>query len=234
MTDARREADSPCPDRDVHFVMEIDLETRRALVRRGLWLNYLTLFYNTLEAAVTLTAGVIAGSVALVGFGVDSWIEVAASVAAQWRLRADKSPTERERIERLVHRLVGATFLALAFYVLIDATTTRWAGSEPRPSRIGVAMLLASVVVMPILARAKRNVAARLESRALRAEATQTSLCAYLSLIGLVGVGLNALLNWWWADPVCALVMVPIIAREGVDSVRGTPESGRITDPSRI
>jgi divalent metal cation (Fe/Co/Zn/Cd) transporter len=194
--------------------------TRPALVRRGLWLNWLTLGYNTVEAVVSISAGLVAGSVALVGFGVDSGIEVTASVAAQWRLRSDVDPERRERVERVTHRIIGMSFLVLAAYVAVDGGTTLWKREAPEASRVGLAILVLSVFVMPVLARAKRRVALALQSRALEADAAQTSLCAYLSVIALTGVGLNTALGWWWADPVAALLMVPIIAKEGLEGVR--------------
>jgi divalent metal cation (Fe/Co/Zn/Cd) transporter len=197
---------------------------RPLLVRRGLWLNYLTLAYNTVEAIVANAAGLVAGSVALLGFGVDSGIEVTASVAAQWRLRADVDPVRRERVERVTHRIIGVSFLLLAAYVAVDSVTTLWGREAPEPSTVGLAVLALSVVVMPILARAKRRVARALQSRALEADAAQTSLCAYLSVIALAGVGLNAAFGWWWADPAAALAMVPIIGKEGIEGLRGDAE----------
>jgi divalent metal cation (Fe/Co/Zn/Cd) transporter len=193
---------------------------RVALVRRGLWLNYATLAYNTLEAVVAIVAGLLAGSVALLGFGFDSVIEVTASGAAQWRLRADWNHEQRERVERITRRMIGATFLALAAYVASDSARALWMREEPDRTLLGVGVLVLSAIVMPLLARAKRRVAIAMRSRALEADAKQTSLCAYLSVIALGGVALNAALGWWWADPVSALVMVPIIAREGVEGLR--------------
>jgi divalent metal cation (Fe/Co/Zn/Cd) transporter len=157
------------------------LPSRSALVRRGLWLNYVTIGYNTVEAIVALAAGVVAGSVALVGFGVDSGIEVTASVAAQWRLRADLDPDRRKRVERVTHRIIGASFLALAAYVAVESVATLWEREAPDASTVGLVILILSVLVMPVLARAKRHVARALQSRALEADAAQTSLCAYSS-----------------------------------------------------
>lgn len=195
--------------------------TRPALVRRGLQLNYLTIGYNAFEAVVAIAAGVMAGSVALVGFGVDSVIEVTASLAAQWRLRADLDPERRERVEQLTVRIIGGTFLALAVYVGYESVQTLVRREEPDGSVVGVVLLAMSIIVMPILARAKRRVAGALGSSALTADARQTSLCAYLSVIALAGVALNTVLGWWWADPVAALGMVPIILKEGVEGLRG-------------
>jgi divalent metal cation (Fe/Co/Zn/Cd) transporter len=196
---------------------------RAALVRVGLRLNYATIAYNVVEAVVSLTAGVIAGSVALIGFGIDSVIEVTASGAAQWRLRADVDHARRERVERLTLRVIGWSFLALAAYVAVDSVTSLWYRERPDRSTVGTVILALSVIVMPVLARAKRRVARELGSAALEADATQTSLCAYLSVIALAGVALNALVGWWWCDPAAALAMVPIIAKEGVEGVRAKP-----------
>lgn len=199
------------------------VSAREALVRRGLGLNYATIAYNSFEAVVSLFAGVMAGSVALVGFGIDSVIEVTASGAAQWRLRADVDHVRRERVERITLRVIGWSFLALAAYVGADSVMSLWFRERPERSVIGMVILALSVVVMPVLARAKRRVARELGSAALEADATQTSLCAYLSVIALVGVALNAFLGWWWADPAAALAMVPIIVKEGVEGIRGEP-----------
>ena len=192
---------------------------RLALVRRGLWLNYLTIGYNTIEAVVSLGAGLIAGSVALIGFGVDSAIEVTASVAAQWRLRSDRDSIRRERVERLSRQVIGGSFLALSAYVTVDSVLTLWQREAPDPSVVGLGILVLSAFVMPVLARAKRRVALALGSRALEADAMQTSICAYLSVIALAGVALNTFVGLWWADPVAALVMVPIIAKEGLEGL---------------
>ena len=194
---------------------------RTALVQRGLALNYLTIGYNVLEAVVALGAGIVAGSVALVGFGLDSVIEVTASGAAQWRLRADLDALRRERVERATLRIIGWSFLALAAYVTLDSANALLRREPPERSVVGLVLLALSAIVMPVLARAKRRVARAMTSRALEADAMQTSLCAYLSVIALAGVALNTVLGWWWADPVAALAMVPIIAREGVEGVRG-------------
>ena len=194
--------------------------TRQELVRRGIRLSYATIGYNTLEAIASLIAGLLAGSVALVGFGIDSVIEVTASGAAQWRLRSDLHEARRSRSEYATHRLVGVCFLALAAYIAVDSGKTLWLRERPDKTLAGIVILSMSVVVMPLLARAKLQVAAAMESGALRAEARQTSLCAYLSIIALAGVLLNAAFGWWWADPVAALCMVPIIVSEGVSGLR--------------
>ncbi len=193
---------------------------RPRLVRRGLVLNWLTIGYNVVEAAASIVLGWLAGSVALLSFGLDSVIEVTASGAAQWRLRADLDPERRERVERIAHRITGVSFLALAGWILWESGGTLLRHERPERSPLGILVLVLSVIVMPVLARAKRRVAQALASGALRQEARQTSICAYLSAIALAGVALNGLLGWWWADPVAALVMVPIIAIEGMEGVR--------------
>lgn len=194
---------------------------RPALVRRSRLLNLATLGYNSLEGIIALVAGLLAGSVALVGFGADSLIELAASGTALWRLRADADPQHRERAERTGLLVIGALFVALALYVTWDAGAAIVRREAPHQSIPGIVLAAASVVVMPLLARAKRRVALDLGSGTLAAEAQQTSLCAWLSAILLVGLVLNAALGWWWADPVAALLMVPIIAREGIEGLRG-------------
>lgn len=194
---------------------------RPALVSRSRRLNLLTLAYNALEGVIAITAGSVAGSIALIGFGIDSGIELAASGVALWRLNADADHARREHAERVSHRIIGVLFLALALYVAVESVLALWNREAPHESPVGIALAAASVLVMPLLARAKRRVGIALGSRALTAEATQTSLCMWLSAILLVGLGANAVLGWWWADPLAALVMVPIIAREGLDGLRG-------------
>jgi divalent metal cation (Fe/Co/Zn/Cd) transporter len=194
--------------------------TREELVRRGIRLSYATIGYNSLEAIVSLIAGLFAGSVALIGFGIDSLVEVSASGVAQWRLRSDLHQARRAQVEAITHRIVGFCFLALAAYVVVDSGKTLWYRERPDRTIAGIVILSMSVVVMPLLARAKLKVASAMQSGALRAEARQTSLCAYLSIIALAGVVLNATLGWWWADPTAALCMVPIIVSEGIDGVR--------------
>jgi divalent metal cation (Fe/Co/Zn/Cd) transporter len=194
--------------------------TRDGLLRRGRSLEYLSLGWNALEAAVALASGVLAGSTALIGFGVDSIIESSSGAVLLWRLRESSSGPARE--ERAL-RLVGASFLALAAWVGWEATRSLLERDVPQESWVGIGLAALSLLVMPLLARSKRRVARGLGSRALEADSRQTDLCAYLSAILLGGLGLNAFLGWWWADPVAGLAMVPIIAREGVVALRGEP-----------
>ncbi len=194
---------------------------RTELVRRGQGLTYTGLAFNSLEAIVALVAGLAVGSVALLGFGVDSLIELTAGVAALWRLAADFDPARRARVERTSLRIIGACFLALAVYVAYEAGRSLVLRERPAQSLPGIALALLSLVSMPLLARAKRRVALGMSSGALAADARQTALCAYLSAILLGGLVLNAALGWWWADPLAALCMVPIITREGLEGVQG-------------
>lgn len=188
---------------------------RLTSARRGKLLAYLTIIWNSLEGIIAIGAGVVAGSVALVGFGVDSVIEVSSGAIILWRLAAG------EHRERLALRLVGISFIALAAYVTFDAVKSLINREPPEASYVGIAVAALSLAVMPWLAREKRKVASRLNSNAMLADSRQTDICAYLSAIVLGGLGLNALFGWWWADPVAALIMVPIIAKEGIDGLRG-------------
>lgn len=194
---------------------------RQNLVQRGRSLEYFTIGYNSAEGMISLLAGLTAGSVSLVGFGLDSLIEVTSGIALLWRLDRDANESQREAVERTASRIVGWCFVALAVYVATDSLLALLRHDMPGPSRLGVLVAGVSVVVMPLLARAKRNVARRLGSAALESDSKQADFCAYLSAILLVGLLLNAVLGWWWADPLAALVMVPIIANEGVESIKG-------------
>ena len=199
----------------------IDGSTREALALRARRLEYFTIIWNSLEGLVGVTTGALAGSVSLVGFGVDSFIEVTSGAALLWRMSADTDHCQRERREARTLKIVGACFLALATYVAADAVWNLWSRSPASPSTPGIVLAAASLVAMPVLSRAKRRVARGLSSGAMHADARQTEFCTYLSAILLGGLLLNALLGWWWADSIAALVMTPVIAKEGVDGLRG-------------
>jgi divalent metal cation (Fe/Co/Zn/Cd) transporter len=188
---------------------------RAADVQRGRKLEYFTIGWNSLEAVVAISFGIIAGSVALFGFGVDSVIESSSGAVVLWRLFAG------EERERLALRLVGFSLLLLAAYVAFDAVKSLIFQERPDESYVGIGLAFVSLIVMPILAREKRRVATRLNSRAMQADSKQTDICAYLSAILLGGLALNALAGWWWADPLAALVMIPIIAKEGIEALQG-------------
>ena len=194
------------------------VDLRASDTREGRRLEYFTLGWNLTEAVVGIGAGVIAGSIALIGFGVDSIIESFSGAILLWRLQRHKADEKREQ---LALKLVAISFLVLAAYVTIDATKTLIQREPPHASIVGVCLAAISIVVMPLLACAKRRVAARLNSRALVADSRQTDLCAYLSGILFIGLILNALFGWWWADSIAAILMVPIITREGIEALKG-------------
>lgn len=185
------------------------------LLRRGRHLEYFTIAYNSVEALVALISGFLAGSIALVGFGFDSLIEVTSGGALLWRLHRG------EQAERGALRLVGVCFVVLAGYVAYESAESLLGRHAPERSLPGILLAVASLLVMPLLARAKRRVGASLNSAAMHADARQTEFCTYLSAILLGGLLLNALLGWWWADPAAGLVMTPILFKEGVENLRG-------------
>ena len=193
------------------------------LIRRAFWLVGATLAYNVVEAAIAVWAGREAGSIALLGFGLDSVLETAAAAVLLWRLwigiRGDNGK-RAARAERRAHWFIGLTFLVLATYVVAQAALDLVSGHHPDSSLVGIVLAVASLVVMPLLAAAKLRTAADLGSGALRAEARETLACAYLSFTLLLGLSLNAGAGWWWADAVAALLMVPWLVREGLEGVR--------------
>ena len=204
------------------FLVRTPVPTDRAnIVQRGRKLQYLTIAWNSLECVIALVAGFLAGSIALIGFGFDSAIEVTSSLAALWRLRQDRDEDTRVAAERRASQVIGACFLLLAMYVLYAALDSLIEQLPPDHSLIGIALAALSLIVMPWLAHLKRKVATSLNSGALEAETRQTEICAYLSAILLLGLGLNAWLEWWWADPVAGIAMVPFIAREGWEAIQG-------------
>lgn len=193
---------------------------REVYVRRGERLEYFTIGYNTLEGVTSIVAGLIARSVSLVGFGLDSLIEVTSGAALLWRLHHDLDLSRREQVERAALRTVGACFIALALYILYESGSMLIRHVPPKRSIFGIVIAAISVIVMPLLARAKRRVARQLGSEAMHADSKQADFCSYLSAILLGGLLLNALFGWWWMDPAAGLLMVPIIVKEGVDGLR--------------
>jgi divalent metal cation (Fe/Co/Zn/Cd) transporter len=194
---------------------------RASIARRGLSLEYFSIGWNVLEGLVAMVAGFIAGSISLVGFGMDSFIEVTSASVMLWRMSVDADIARRDRNERLSSKIVGSCFLALSVYIAYESVADLLRRQAPEQSLPGIVLACASLLVMPLLSRAKRKVGTALGSAAMRADATQTDFCVYLSAILLVGLLLNALFGLWWADPVAALVMAPIIAKEGLEGLRG-------------
>jgi len=194
---------------------------RPAAVRRGRRLEYFTIGWNALEGLVAVVAGAIAGSISLVGFGIDSFIEVTSGSVLLWRMSVDAEVHRREVNERRALRIVGACFLLLAAYIAYESALDLWSRRAPEHSIPGIVLACVSLVVMPLLSRAKRKVGRALGSAAMHADAKQAEFCTYLSAILLAGLLLNTLFGLWWADPVAAFIMVPIIAKEGIEGLRG-------------
>ena len=197
---------------------------RRRDVHAGLLVEWITIGWMLIEASVSLTAGVLAGSIALVAFGIDSVIELVSGGVLLWRLRIEGGhaaidANRVERAERRASRVVGWGLVALAVYVTIHAGYDLWTRDVSEASPVGVALAACALVVMPVLVRAKLRIAASIDSRALRADAMCGIVCAYMAGTLLVGLGLRAAFGWWWADPVAALGLVYFIAREGREAL---------------
>ena len=188
-----------------------------AAINAGRRIEYVSLAWTTLEALAGIAAGLMAGSIALIGFGADSVIEVASSGILLWRLNHELG----EERERTALRLVGVSFLLLAVYVGWEAAESLIKHQPPKVSYFGIIFSVLCLIVMPLLARAKRRIAVRIDSGAMEADARQSAICGYLAAILLCGLALNALFGWWWADPVAALAMLPIIIKEGLDALSG-------------
>src|SRR6266566_6105100 len=193
---------------------------RAAVVRYGRRLEYFTIAWNAIEGLVAVVAGAIAGSISLVGFGMDSFIEVTSGSVLLWRMSVDANVRERERNEKRALKVDGICFLGLAAYIAYESATDLWSKRPSEHSIPGIILACVSLVVMPLLSRAKRRVGHALGSAAMNADARQTEFCTYLSAILLAGLLLNAVFGLWWADPMAGLIMVPIIAKEGVDGLQ--------------
>ena len=199
----------------------IEAADRGTLAERGRRLEYFTIIWNSVEGMIAVTAGAMAGSISLVGFGLDSFIEVISGATLLWRMSVDADLSRRERNEKLSLRIVGISFLALAAYIAFESVTDLLEKKAPEHSLAGIILAIVSLILMPLLSRAKGRVGHGLGSAAMNADAKQSQFCSYLSAILLAGLLLNAALGWWWADPSAALAMTPIIAREGFQGIRG-------------
>jgi divalent metal cation (Fe/Co/Zn/Cd) transporter len=193
-------------------------EDRRAVLgRRIRWLVAVTITYNVIEAIIAITAGTIADSVALIGFGLDSVIEVSSAAAVAWQFAGP----DHERREKVALRVIAGSFFALAAYVTVEALRTLIGGHRAEESTVGIVLVATSVVIMPFLSWAQRRAGRELGSASAVADSKQTLLCTYLSAAVLVGLVLNAALGWWWADPVVALGLAVVAVREGREALRG-------------
>jgi divalent metal cation (Fe/Co/Zn/Cd) transporter len=198
-----------------------------AAIRTGIRVEWLTVAWMILEAAVSLGAGIAVGSIALVAFGADSVVELISGATLLWRLRvqstgshdAGETAERVERAERLAGRVVGVCLFALAAYVVVQSAYNLWARAASRPSPVGIAVAAAAVIVMPVLAATKRRIAALIDSPALRGDAACGTVCAYMAATLLAGLLLRAAFGWWWADPVAALGIVYFIVREGRETL---------------
>ena len=195
--------------------------SRESLLRRALRLDVFLIIYNLLEAGASVAFGILAGSIALLGFGLDSVIEVVAASIMIWRLRLERRGLPFEKAEHRAHFLIGLTFFALAAYIAYETVERLIAGESPDVSIPGIVIASLSLLIMPGLGLAKLRISRKLESRALRADAMETLVCSDLSLALLLGLTLNALAGWWWAVPVAALAMIPLMLKEGWEGVRG-------------
>jgi divalent metal cation (Fe/Co/Zn/Cd) transporter len=193
---------------------------RQIMSQRGKRLEYFTIAWNGLEGLIAVVAGVVAGSISLVGFGMDSFIEVISGATLLWRMSVDADVEWRERNEKLSLRIVGICFVALALYITYNAVSGLIRQATPERSILGIVLACVSLIAMPILSRAKKRVGTALNSAAMSADARQTDFCAYLSAILLAGL-LNAVLGWWWADQLAALIMAPMVANEGRKGIKG-------------
>lgn len=202
------------------------MNDRTALLKEASRLEYFTIGWNVVEGVIAVAAALAAGSVALLGFGLDSFVESTSGLILLWRLSKERRSTDAsaEGIERLDHRaqrLVGATLFLLAGYIAVDSAMVLWNGERPEVSFVGLGLVSLSIAVMWWLAQAKAQAARELESRALQADSFQTLACWWLSIVTLVGLGLNAAFGWWWADPVAALGVAAFVVHEGRDAWRG-------------
>jgi len=203
------------------------LADRPRLLRRALMLAYLTMAWNIIEGVIAVTAALASGSVALLGFGIDSFVETTSAAVVIWRLKAERGLTDAATVRRLderAHKLVACSLFLLAAFITFDAAKSLWLEERPEPTLVGIVLTAVSLLVMLKLAAAKKRVASGLNSRALAADAFQTTACWWLSLVALAGMAINAVAGLWWADPIAALGMTYFIVREGLEAWKGEDE----------
>lgn len=204
-----------------HFLLSPTVD-RSQLLTRALQLAFFTVVWNVAEGIIAIVAAVASGSDALLGFGLDSGVESLSALVLIWRLKVEEKDIDRaEEVEEKALRLIGLTFFALAAFVGYQAVTSLLNGDRPETSWVGIVLTVLSLIVMPILARQKERVGEEMGSRAVLADSAETWACAYLSVVVLAGLSLNALFGWWWADPVAAFVVVGFLLKEGLEAFSG-------------
>ncbi len=199
-------------------------DSHPACIKKALYLEWSLIFYNVLEAVASIAFGIKAKSVALIGFGLDSIIEILCAAILIWRLSCHSNAEDEEQREKKALLFVAYTFFLLAAYVGYESISKLVQHEIPHESLPGIVIAFLSMIIMPSLGLAKRKIARQIQSKALEADAMETMLCAYLSIILLAGLGLNFLLGWWWADPVAGLIMVYFIVKEGIESLEESKE----------
>ena len=202
----------------------IHADNRKNFTNKALKLEYLTVGWNIVEGAIAISAAVMAGSVALLGFGIDSVVESISGAILIWRLRAEETVADQQALDQLDHRarkLVALSLFLLSAYVAVDSLMSFWSAEKPQSSIVGIALTSVSIGVMWWLAKAKRRIAKIIGSRALEADAFQTTACWWLSIVTLAGIGLNTLFGWWWADSAAGIVIAYLIVREALENWRG-------------
>ncbi len=202
-------------------------DEKAALIKKALLINWVLIVYNVIEAVASVTFGIRAESIALVGFGLDSIIEVSSAAILVWRLSHKGTLEEESKKDKKALFLVGITFFLLAAYIGYESVLKLWHSNKPEASLAGVIIATFSVLIMPSLGLAKRKIARQIGSKALEADAMETIICSYLSGVLLVGLALNWLFGWWWADPVAGLAMIYFLVKEGREAISGDDCCGK-------
>ncbi len=196
--------------------------SRAAVVQNAIGLEYFTVAYNIVEGVVSLVLGGLAGSIALIGFGLDSFVESFSGLVVLWRFRCEaQGQGVQSTLESRALRYVGGSFFLLSTYIFVESVRKLWLQEPPEPSPLGILLAVLSLIVMPVLARKKFNIGKKLNSAAMVGDSKQTLACSLLSVALLLGLSLNAAFGWWWADPIAGLVMVPWLLKEGQEALRG-------------
>jgi len=202
------------------------IDMKSNLRKRALWLSYFTVAYNIIEGLLSILFGFLAGSIALIGFGLDSFVESLSGFVMIWRFRKHGkiSHEDEEKVEQRATKLIGVTFFILGAYILYESIKKLVIAEVSDPSIVGIAIAIASIVVMPILFYMKRKTAKAIGSRSLAADAKETLACCFLSVALLIGLGANYIFGFWQADPIVGLIIVVFLFREGLETLQGEEE----------